>query len=317
MNTSKKNNQVLPDLVYVIGTGSRWNDNELRFSLRSVEKNLRSFRNIVIVGFKPAFLQNVIHIPAIDIFDSALNADGNMTAKLLLACNTQGLSDNFIFMNDDFIFLQPMEASKIATFHKGDMKSRDRTFWEQQFYRSRLRRTFETLRDRGETTLQYDYHAPMPMNKINFIKVMQQYNYAEGIGLTFRSLYGNTMKVPTEPLTDQKKILYGYYSLEQLTEIAKKSLFLGYNDQALKNSFKIWLNQTFPVKSSFENTDIHDRVIEITNWLSGDQDYRQGVSLFKKYMKGINLIKMLEGVETTFLKEKLLFKLKHALDEQK
>ncbi len=89
------------DLVYVVGTGSRWNDNELRFSLRSVSKNLSNVGKVFIVGECPDYLKNVIHIPASDIFDSAINADGNMTHKLLLVCNNKELSDDFLFMNDD------------------------------------------------------------------------------------------------------------------------------------------------------------------------------------------------------------------------
>ena len=56
----KKN---LVDLVYVLGKGSRWQDNELRFSLRSVSKNLSNVGQIFIVGQIPDFVKNCVHVP--------------------------------------------------------------------------------------------------------------------------------------------------------------------------------------------------------------------------------------------------------------
>jgi hypothetical protein len=63
------------DIVYVLGTGSNWSDNEIRFSLRSVFKNLTNIGQIFIVGEKPAGLKGFIHIDHPDEFPST-NADG-------------------------------------------------------------------------------------------------------------------------------------------------------------------------------------------------------------------------------------------------
>lgn len=303
------------DLVYVLGTGSKWSDNEIRFSLRSVEKYLKGFRNIYVVGECPAFLQNVIHIPATDEFDPAVNADGNMILKILKACALPDLSDDFLFMNDDFVFMKPVVASEIKWMYKGDMKDRPESFWKEQFYRHRLRRTYETLRDLGETTLQYDYHAPMRMNKHSFREVMEHFDFTEGIGLTFRSLYGNVMKLPAERLTDQKRTVYKHYRLGELQEYLNPATFLGYNDMGLSKTLKHFLISIFPDKSSFENTDISDRVIEISKWLNGDRNYTEGVELFARYMHGANLLKMFRAGETPGLRKKLEFKLERVFDE--
>ena len=47
------------DVVIPLGTGSRWQDNELRYCLRSIEKNLSGVNEVVIVGEKPKWLTNV------------------------------------------------------------------------------------------------------------------------------------------------------------------------------------------------------------------------------------------------------------------
>jgi len=305
------------DLVYVLGTGSKWNDNEIRFSLRSVQKNLKGVRNIYVVGEYPAFLQNVIHVPAKDILDPGVNADGNMTYKLLHACSIPELSDNFLFMNDDFIIMQPMVAAEIPWMHKGDMKNRPEKFWKEQFYRYRLRRTFETLCERMQTTLQYDYHAPMLMNKNDFRTVMAEFDWHEGIGLTFRSIYGNAMQLPAEHLTTQKKTVYKNYTYAELVQITETAQFLGYNDQGLNKPLMYWLWKMFQEQSEYETNDIENRLIEICSWLESDRDYQTGVQLFRKYMKGENLLKMFEAGETTTTRKKLEYKLERTLDDLK
>ena len=50
------------DIVIPLGTESRWHDNELRFTLRSIEKHLTGYRNVIIVGWCPPWVQNVVHI---------------------------------------------------------------------------------------------------------------------------------------------------------------------------------------------------------------------------------------------------------------
>jgi hypothetical protein len=51
------------DVVYPLGTGSVWQDNELRYSLRSLEKNFPDLGRVYVVGHKPDWLGNVEHIP--------------------------------------------------------------------------------------------------------------------------------------------------------------------------------------------------------------------------------------------------------------
>ena len=78
------------DVVYVLGKGTKWNDNEIRFSLRSLAKNVTGIRNVYIVGERPDFLKRVIHISYPD--ELLNNADGNITFKSRNAINGCGYS---------------------------------------------------------------------------------------------------------------------------------------------------------------------------------------------------------------------------------
>lgn len=301
------------DLVYILGSGSRWNNNEIRFSLRSVEKNLLGVRNVYVVGENPGFLSNrVIHLYEPDPLQQ--NADGNMALKILRACRETSLSDDFLFMNDDFIINKPIVAAEIPWLHKGDMKLRSPRFWQSQFYRYRLRRTFDVLQERGLPTIQYDYHAPMLMNKHEFPKVMAQFDFKADIGYTFRSLYGNCLQLPAQPVEGIKQTIYKSYMLSQLQLITRDPVFIGYNDKGLNNAFKLWLYRSYPAKSIYEDFCTYDSVIEIEDWLnSADKDFRTGLQLFVKHSPNLMLTSRINIKQSGSVMIKLEQKLRNLL----
>ena len=306
------------DVVYVLGTGSNWNDNELRFSLRSLEQNLIGYRNIFVVGSKPVFLQNVIWIPASDDFSPAINADGNIINKVLKACADVRLSENFLFINDDHLILDPIQILEVPAFHKGDMRTYDPNFWKLNYWRGRLRRTMLILSDRGLPTFNFDCHAPMLMNKNRFVEIMNSFNYGADIGLTMKSLYGNSEYAETGILlSDEKRTIFRNYTIQELNERLNQCRFMSFNDLGLNKSLIYWLWLNFPNQSEYELNEPEDKTIAICRWLKGDRDYNEGVELFKKYLKGNNLIELFEDGETPRLRKKLEYKLEKMYDELK
>ncbi len=306
------------DVVYVLGTGSKWDNNEIRFSLRSLEKNLKNMGRVFVVGECPAFLQNVIHIPATDEFNPNVNADGNIIRKVLAACKDERLSDDFLFINDDHLVLTPVEADKVPPFHKGNMQKYPPQYWKLNYWRTRLQRTMETLVQTELPTYHFDCHTPIVFNKHQFVEIMQAFNYVDGVGLTMKSLYGNVVyaaKGVRVRLKNQKRTVFHNYTMQQLEERLSECDFMSFNDQGLSRSLKRWLFAKFPEPSAFETNDVSDRIIDIARWLEGDRDYWQGVALFKKYMKGVHLIKLFEERETAGMHRKLEYKFERLFDE--
>jgi len=303
------------DVVYVLGTGSRWNDNELRFSLRSLEKNLLEFRNVFIVGECPGFLQNVIHIPATDIFNPAINADGNIITKVLAACTDKRLSDDFLFINDDHLILQPVNIADVPPLHKGDMATYDPEYWKLNYWRGRLKSTMQVLQERDMATLNFDCHTPIVFNKEMFFRIMNTFDYRQGIGYTMKSLYGNTVYPDAPFLTDQKVKIFKNYTLSDLRSMLSAPMFMSFNDQGINNSLKWWLIETFCQRSSYEKDDAPDRVFELHNWFTNGKSWSDGVQIFRKYHHHANLQRMFDMGETTALRKKLEFKLMQTINE--
>lgn len=303
------------DVVYVLGTGSNWNNNEIRFSLRSIEKNAVNCGNIFIVGEKPGFLSNeIIHLPAADIFNPNLNADGNIITKVLKACEDERLSEDFLFINDDHLILKPVDLKEIPAFHKGDMTEYPESYWWTSNYwrSSRLKKTMETLVEKGLTAFHFDCHTPILFNKKIFPDVMKRFNYQEGAGLTMKSLYGNSIYAESGKLLNgEKKTVFKNMDIDHLTKRLEDCDFMSFNDEGLNAALKMWLYDHFPDRSQWELNDAEDKTLEIRKWMNTGKDYREGVKIFEKYFHGVNILRMFLKGESEDLKKKLEFKLLH------
>jgi len=306
------------DIVYPLGSGSAWNDSELRYSLRAIEKNLTGYGNIVIVGRLPKFIdpKTVIHIPADDPLPS--NADGNIALKVLKACADKRVSDDFLFINDDHIINKPMNVLDIGFYHKGDFAEMQPSFWHHGLHRQRLKRTFEILQEKGHTTFHFDIHTPIRINKQLFKEIIPTFAFESDIGYAMKSIYANKA-VPDnkkEHLGGLKTKLFKHKTLAVLTEVFKRSHYVSYNDLGLNGALKYLLAAYFPEMSKYELYDKEKEACEIIReYLDTEShDYAKGVDIFCKYSKNANLMSIFRRKNTEKTREKLLYKLEILAD---
>lgn len=276
------------DLVYPLGKGSSWNNNELRFSLRSVQKNLKNVRKVFIIGEKPEWLKNVTHIQCYDIFPN--NADGNIITKVLAACKNEGLSDNFLFMNDDYIVMNPVDASKIPAYHKGDMAEFEQQYFEKNYWRGRLYRTMKILKKRGFPTFHFDGHIPIIMNKKLFPQIIAQFNYQDDIGYCMKSLYANVAYKEYQPVDGVKKVLSRPYIIKDLERIYSPFIFISVKDDGLTLDFKKWIFGKFPDMSKYEKDTQDTKQLEVLHWFH-NRNIDEAVEIYLKYGKNRNVKK--------------------------
>jgi len=300
------------DIVYVLGTGSGWSDNEIRFSLRSVFKNLPNIGQIFIVGEKPAGLKGFIHIDHPDEFPSN-NADGNIIRKVLRTCQDPRLSEKFLFINDDHIIMKPMRADRIPPFHKGDMKSFHLDYFGLNEWRKSLYKTMITLEQQNLPTLHFDCHTPIIFEKEKFVDAMSRFDYGEGIGLTMKSLYGN-IHYPNAPCLDgQKKTAFRFYTLGQLQQRFERASLLSFNDDGLNDSLKVFLHQNFQLPSPLETGPMEDKIIEIYIACRESLSYTYALETYLKYSKNNNLKMLFKSDRNNRFDNKLKYLLEQKL----
>jgi radical SAM superfamily enzyme YgiQ (UPF0313 family) len=265
------------DVVYVLGTGSNWDDNELRYSLRSLERNLSGLRSVYIVGHKPEWVQNVVHIPAEDPYGR--NKDGNMIHKLLVACERDELSDVFISISDDQLLLSPLHAGQLRPYFEDTLHDKPLGWFERSDWRKRYsKNAVEILkRELGEEKRLFCYnsHIPCLMHKLEFAAIMRRYDYPT-TPLSLKTLYYNLVLRTHKPIRNLRAQVMKPLSMEQIHERCPGKTYLSYRDEGLNEALKRFLAVSFPVPSQYEQAIVAPSPGESTDSGSGGKPGKRG-----------------------------------------
>lgn len=231
------------DVVYICRDGE---NEELRYSIRSVVKNLPHAR-LWVVGGKPDWYTGR-HIKVKQLKNKFENARANMTA---IAKSGQ-ISEDFILMNDDFFVISPVDEVKY--YFSGTLKSKIDYFISahpSSQYTALLQRSMKVLINRGvEEPLDYALHVPVIMNRKKLLEVLP-------LGISWRLSYCNIYSVGGEQIevpagtTKDVKI---YIKDGQPTDISQNPLSSFYisTDDSSFLVIRDYLQQMFPQKSKHE-----------------------------------------------------------------
>ncbi|HRH68805.1 MAG TPA: hypothetical protein PLB89_04790 [Flavobacteriales bacterium] len=186
--------------LYLLGTDSKWENNELRYSLRSICRHVQHDQ-VIVVGERPSWLRNVTHIAVPDVYPTPV---GCQLHKLLQACSDPAVPDRFTLMNDDFLFLED-HAIPLATYIRGTIEQRisDGPRFEA-FYYELMIKALHQLRKLGiAQPLDFDSHHPLPMIKSRVLAMAELFG-GSGSVYQWRTMYGNTNPVITTYQRDPK-----------------------------------------------------------------------------------------------------------------
>jgi len=173
------------DALYVLGNSSQYNNLELRLSLRSLEQNAKDLESVFIIGEKPNWIKNVVHIPVDDVY----TRENNVFRKILTACKLD-ISENFLFMNDDFYMMKPFIMADYPYFVSGEVVC----ISNPSRYQEIQNKTLNKLQSNGiERVMDYRVHCPIVFNKEKFLTLESYYKESklENVGYSARLLYGN------------------------------------------------------------------------------------------------------------------------------
>lgn len=242
------------DLVIPLGTGTIWQDNEIKYCIRSFSKYFQQLGKIYIVGAKPDFFKwhhpRLVHVQCTNPFTA--NKDGNIIYRVLKACEFN-ISFDFIRASDDQVVLQYVTIDDFRPKYIGDL-SKVTINPKSNNWKKRLIRTRELLKSNGKTTYHYDSHYPMIYNKDSFVEIMKKYPPVNMCGYTINTLYFNSIldeheKIENIKLTLEKPIL----DMKNMLELSSDKKFLGYKNKGLRDGvLKQFLQNKFPEKCEFE-----------------------------------------------------------------
>lgn len=236
------------DVVYVLGTGSLWKNNEMRYSLRSIEKYLKGYDNVFIVGECPDWTTNVIHLPCPDV---RKRKELSIMRKIMTACTHQYVSDDFVFFNDDHFVLRPIDTKDIKYWYNSTLD--ERSMYAEGPNMRKIENTIEIMPDESNF---FDIHVPMIYNKEEFRRVMEDPDIKwEEKDYLVKTLYSNMSILPavthnTEFMSDCKiSTILGY---DVLKERIKERYFFSIGPKGVRADLKRLMNELYPDKSKYE-----------------------------------------------------------------
>ena len=238
------------NVLYVVGTGSKWGDNELRYSLRSICKNAYGLNNVYIVGNVPPFVSPAVNALRCD--DKCDIPAKNILAKIRAAVKTfADLGEEFLVSSDDHFYIKPVDFDAYPIHKRGNLPV------ERQggSYKNMLADTRRLLKALRLPATDYCQHANSLVNRTVFRMLDAAWDLAE------------TMEYGVEPLCVVQNAMAewaGYQSVERkdckvgdvktraelLEAIGDRDCFSIY-DSAVE-VVEPYLQEMFPEKCRFE-----------------------------------------------------------------
>lgn len=239
------------DILYVVGTGSKWNNNELRYSLRSIDKNgVNVGRIFIATETLPKFInpEAVVHIC---IRDLGKIKHRNIMDKIECVMNYSDIADDFLLSSDDHFYIRETDFDRYPLYHKGEIQERD----ENAEYWLSMRDTKHLLQQHGLTTYSTNPHCnthfsrPMFMEHSALMKEGKQLRY----GAEVNCLMGNLMiAAGVEPVCYNDIKINSFKNREGLLRQLGDTHCFSIYDSALNYGIKEYLREMFPNKSRWE-----------------------------------------------------------------
>ncbi len=213
------------DIVYFVKDCTI--NEELRYSLRSIEKNFK-YRDVWFYGGCPVNLKPDHHVAVAQNEPSKWE---RVRAMMMKACENDKITEDFWLFNDDFFVLRPVPED-IPPYYNGSVykqivKVENRHGMVINDYTKRLRHLCQTLERAGKDCKNYGVHKPMLINRKKMLEVLKMFP-DEPMN---RALYGNYWDIGGVRRKDMKIRVNSYPKMD---EVKTKWEFVSTSDDSFR-----------------------------------------------------------------------------------
>ena len=236
------------DVLYVLGSGSKWNNQELRYSLRSLCRFAPGIGRVFVVGCDPGFLQNCsIHV----VPDPTKTKEYNLVYQILWVCQNSEIGENFLRVDDDTFLVAPIDAETYPYYSTGSLDSKIEHARAPR-YRTALTLTRDKLLSLGKPTVSFEPHAPIVLNRVRFKGLLEYWDESRRLkcGYTLRSFYCNYYGIRGTSMADCK-MRFPHGPAEVKARLQGRHVFSIF-DSAVALGVGEVLAEMFPEKCRFE-----------------------------------------------------------------
>lgn len=232
------------DVLYIKGPISQNYDEEMRYSLRSLEKYVKDLGRVFITGDCPLFVdkKTVIHTLEKDIGVPTINHWWKVSQTI----KKTDIGQKFVLMYDDIFFVRPTRLENYPFFSKGMLE--DKPF--DGIYRKSCGEAYYLLKTMGLGTLDCELHIPCVYDRDKFLELDKLYLPIKDKkdGMVVRSVYGNMF----ERFMPHRKDIKIRKSDEGVEQVIGDADCFSVSDWVFMCNTYQWLKEKFPERSRFE-----------------------------------------------------------------
>lgn len=221
-------------VIPLIKHGSKNDDLELLYALRSIEKHLKGYSEVFIISdYLPRWMKpeavTLIRVLA------GQKKQANIRKKILTACNDTRVSDPFFYSMDDIFLLQNVRAKDFPYYYSpSDLVGEKAST-----------KLFAELKTAGLEAKHYDNHFPIVYHKEKF-KASQVFSPECAV----KGAYGNFNRVEGIELKDLK--INSHLTYPRIKEVIKGYPSFSVGDGGMTPAMKQVLSELYPTKSKYE-----------------------------------------------------------------
>ena len=232
------------NVLYILGTGSLFGNEELRYSLRSVDKFGKNVGRVFITGECPDFVDKskVTFLPELDIGKPMINH----WWKVDQTFRKTDIGEKALLMYDDIFFCESVDLSTYPWQWRGDLPE-EKPIGE---YRRSLFNARTFLFENNLPVYDYECHTPCIYEKSKFIQLEKFYNELklDDSAMAVRSVYANMFANPEKRIDDLKIRSV----VDSVDNFVKGRDCFSIADDCFEGPVEEWLKKTFPERSRWE-----------------------------------------------------------------
>lgn len=223
------------DVLYTLGTGSLYQNEEIKQSVKLFQKHVK-FDRLWIIGEEVKLDTNYNFIP----FKDCLTRTNNVFRKIVEVCENYDISEDFLYMMDDVFVLKDIDIDNYPMYHSGELKD----FPNSGSYFKELNNTKEFLIKNNKPILNFGVHCPIVYNKKKIMEIDSFY-WKEVNGknnqLNPRILYGNYTE-GNKVFTKDCKLIRDY-PMEELKTLLKDKEWFSIGSRSYEGNIKKYLEE--------------------------------------------------------------------------
>jgi len=269
-----------PTFVIPLGAGSTWDNNELRYMLRSLEKHCQFDFDVIIyctkqvdwLTCKQVVVERTYPQEVLDHFAGSRHYENyyDVIHKLRAAIEDEEVPEEFFFMYDDILLLTDLYLNDLRTIYAGSEYKNNPKFYDdpKNKWMRTIHASLVASKRHERPMFLYETHLPRWFKKSNLTEMFNKFSpEANRIPYAISTLYYNMFyDKPDVCYFKDNTVKAGFYggvhkstsdmflsrSNAEINDAVRDKIWANHSNAGLTGTFKLWMEKIYTKKSRYE-----------------------------------------------------------------